>query len=54
MLKHIKTRKKDKQKDLKETNERKEKEKVKTRYLKEKLFKLDFDRFPKKNLFTDQ
>ena len=46
MLKHIITRRQDKQKELKAENERKEKEKVQTRYLKKKLFKLDFDCSP--------
>ena len=54
MVNHINTRKQVKQKDLKAKKRGKEKEKVQTRYLKEKLFKLDFNRSLQSNLFINQ
>ena len=54
MLKHIKTRKQNKQKDLKAENDRKEKEKFRIDTSKKSFFSLIFYRSLQSNLFTNE
>ena len=53
MLKHIKTRKQNKQKDLKEENKRKEKEKFRLDTSHKSFPSLIFDRSPQSSLFAN-
>ena len=54
MLKHIKTRKINKQKDLKAKNERKEKEKFRLDTSKKSFSSLTFVHSPQSNLFRNK